>query len=166
MTEEDAKAVEKLWMELAKEIAHLDAECTADDTEQEAAWCQEAMRNVHNATAKMVKICAKSMSWWNADIRARRMAVGREKCRRRHLEEAAKAKAEFQKSIRQCKRKMWSEYLQNLRGAEVWRAARYAYPRAGMTVDATRDRDGKQAKKALEKKEMLRRESFTPNDDD
>jgi hypothetical protein len=30
MTEEDAKAVEKLWMELAKERAHLDAECTAD----------------------------------------------------------------------------------------------------------------------------------------
>jgi len=37
MTEEDAKAAEKLWMELAKERAHLDAECTADEVEQEAA---------------------------------------------------------------------------------------------------------------------------------
>jgi len=99
MTEEDAKAAEKLWMELAKERAHLDAECTADEVEQEAAWSQEAMGNVLDATAKKIRICAKSKRWWNADIRERRKAVGREKRRRRNSEEAAKAKAEFQKSI-------------------------------------------------------------------
>ena len=37
MTEEDAEAAEKLWVELAKERAHLDAECTEDEVEQEAA---------------------------------------------------------------------------------------------------------------------------------
>jgi len=39
MTEEDAKAAEKLWMELAKGGAHLEAECKADEVEQEAARC-------------------------------------------------------------------------------------------------------------------------------
>jgi hypothetical protein len=39
----------------------------------------------------------------------RRQAVGREKRRRRNSEEAARAQAELQKSIRQSKRKMWSE---------------------------------------------------------
>jgi chorismate mutase len=41
--------------------------------------------------------------------------VGRERRRRRHSEEAARAKAELQKSIRQSKREMWSDYLKNLR---------------------------------------------------
>jgi hypothetical protein len=35
--EEDAEAAQKTWMELAKERAHLDAECTADDVEPEAS---------------------------------------------------------------------------------------------------------------------------------
>jgi len=34
--EKDVEAAEKLWMELAKERAHLHAECTADEVEQEA----------------------------------------------------------------------------------------------------------------------------------
>jgi ribosomal protein L10 len=83
MTEEDAKAAEKLWMELAKERAHLDAECTAEEVEQETTWGQEAMSNVIDATAKKITICAQSKRWWNADIRERRKAVGREKRRRR-----------------------------------------------------------------------------------
>jgi hypothetical protein len=166
MTEEDAKAAEKLWMKLAKERAHLDAECTADEVEQEAARCQEAMGNVLDPTTKMITICAKLKTWWNADIRERRKEVGREKRRRRNLEVAAKAKAELQRLNRHSKRKMWSEYLQNLRGAEVWRAARYVNPRPGMTVEALTDREGKQANTSLEKEEMLRRETFPLNDDD
>jgi len=115
------------------------------------------MGNVLDATAKKIRICAKSKRWWNADIRERRKAVGREKRRRRNSEEAAKAKAELQQSIRQSKRKIWSEYLQNLRGAEVSRAARYANPRAGMTVEALTDREGQQANTSQEKEGMLRR---------
>jgi len=61
---------------------------------------------------------------------------------------------------------MWGDYLQNLRGAEVWSAARYANPRAGITVESLTDRDVKQANTSLEKEEMLRCESFPPNDGD
>ena len=61
---------------------------------------------------------------------------------------------------------MWSEYLQNLRRAEVWRAARYTNPQAGTTVEALTDREGKHAYTSLEKEVMVRRESFPPNDDD
>jgi len=114
MTEKDAEAAEKLWMELAKERAQLDAECTEDEV----------------------------------------------------VQEDARAKAELEKSIRQSKRNMWGDYLQNLRGAEVGRAARHANPRAGMTVEALTDRDGKRANTSLEKEEMLRHESIPPNDGD
>jgi len=145
MTEEDVKAAEKLWMQLPKERAHLDAECTADEVEKQAAWCQEAMGNVLDATAEKIRICDKSKRWWNADIRERRKEGGRETKGKRNMEDAAKAKAELQKSIRQSQKKMWSEYLQNLTGAKVWKAARYANPRAGMTVEAMTDREGKQA---------------------
>jgi len=109
MTEKDAEAAEKLWRELAKERAQLDAECTEDEVEQEAAWCQEAMSSVLDATAKKIKICASSKKWWSADIKNRRRAVGRERRKRRNSEEAAWAKAELKKSIRQSKRKMWGD---------------------------------------------------------
>ena len=151
-------------MELAKERIQLDAECTEDEVEQEAALFQEAMSSVLDATAKKIRICASSKRWWNAKIKERRKTVGRERQRRRHSEEAARSKAELQKSIRQSTRRMWGDYLQNLTGAEVWRAARYANPRAGTTVEASTARDGKQAHTSLEKEEMLRHESFPPND--
>jgi len=48
----------------------------------------------------------------------------------------------------------------------VWRAARYATPRAGMTVEALTYREGKRANTSLEKEGMLRHESFPPNDGD
>jgi len=96
MTEKDAEAAEKLWTELARERAHLDAECTEDEAEQGAAWCQEAMSIVLDATAKKIRICAKSKRWWNADIKKRRKAVRREK-RKRNSEEVARAKAELQR---------------------------------------------------------------------
>jgi len=57
MKEEDSEAAEKLWANLAKERAHLDAECTEDEVEQEATWSQEVMSSVLIATAKKVRIC-------------------------------------------------------------------------------------------------------------
>jgi len=46
----------------------------------------------------------------------------------------------------------------------VWRGARYANPRVGMTVEALTDRDDKEANTSLEKEELLSHESFPPND--
>ena len=100
MTEEDLQAAEQLWRQLAKERAHLGAECTADEVEHEAAWCQEAMSSVLDATAKKIRIYARSKRCWNTNIKERRRTVGRERRRRRNSEEGARAKAELQKSIR------------------------------------------------------------------
>jgi len=61
---------------------------------------------------------------------------------------------------------MWNDPLENLRGAEVWRAAKFANPLAGMTLEALTVRDGKQANTITEKEEMLRRKSFPPNEYD
>ena len=71
MTEEDMEAAEKLWADLAKKRAHLHVEFKEDEVEQEAAWCQEAMSSVLNATAKRIRISAKSILRWNADIKER-----------------------------------------------------------------------------------------------
>jgi hypothetical protein len=79
---------------------------------------------------------------------------------------AAPARPELQKLIRQSKRKMCGDYLQNRRGVEVWRAAQYANPRPGMTLDTLTDRDAKQSNRSLENEEMLRHQSFPTNDDD
>jgi hypothetical protein len=45
-------------MELVKERAHLDAECTEDEVAQEATGCQEAISSVLITTAMMIRICA------------------------------------------------------------------------------------------------------------
>ena len=108
MTEENTEAAEKLWAELAKGRAYLDAECTEDGVEQKAAWCDKAVSSILNAMAKKIRICAKSKRWWNADIKDRRKVVRREKGRRENPEDAARAKAELQKSIRQSNSQMWS----------------------------------------------------------
>ena len=69
MTEKDAKAAEKLLMELAKERAQLDAQCTENEVEREAAWCEEVMSSVLDAMAKNIRICARSKRWWNVVIK-------------------------------------------------------------------------------------------------
>jgi hypothetical protein len=75
--------------------------------------------------------------------------------RGRRFEAPAHAKAELQKSIRKSNSQMSNDYLQNLRGGEVWRAAKFVNPRAGTTVEALTDGDGSQANTIAEKKEML-----------
>jgi len=92
----------------SKKRAHLDAECTADEVEPEAAFRQEAMGNVLTATAESIRICTRSKRWWNTDIQERGMAVGMEKQRRQNSQEAAKGKVELPRLIRQSKRNMWS----------------------------------------------------------
>jgi hypothetical protein len=134
--------------------------------EQETSSCQEAMSSILDSTAKKIRICARSKTWWHADIKERRRMVVRESRRRRNSEEAARTKAELQSSIRWSKREMWSDYLNNITGAEVWRAARDMNLRVDVTAEVLNDREGKQANTSLEKEEMLRHESLPPSNSD
>jgi hypothetical protein len=145
MSQEDMEVAEELWRERAKQRAHLRAESTGDEVESVAEWCQEALSKELDATAKKIKICAQSKRWWNGMINEKRSQLGREKRRRCRVAATAQAKAELQKSVWRAKDKMWNDYLKNQGGAEVWTAAKFANPRAGMTVDALTDRDGNQA---------------------
>jgi hypothetical protein len=52
-----------------KDRAHLGAECTEDEMQQEAAWYQEPISILLNAMAKQFRICLNSMRWWKADIK-------------------------------------------------------------------------------------------------
>jgi hypothetical protein len=49
---------EKLWMELAKERAHLDADCKEDKVERHFTWCYETLRSVLNNMAMIIRISA------------------------------------------------------------------------------------------------------------
>jgi len=166
MSKEDEEAAEKLWKALERDRAQLGEECTGDNVERDAEWCQATLSKDLDAKAKKIRIWARSKTWWNGEIKERRSAVGREKRRGRRSEAAAHAKAELQKSISQLKSRMWDDYLQNLRGGEVWRAGKFTNPRAGATVEASTHREGKQANTVAEKEEMLRGESFPLHDGD
>jgi len=61
---------------------------------------------------------------------------------------------------------MWDNYLQNLTADEVWRAAKFTNPRAGATVEALTDREGKPPNSIADKEEMLSGESLRLNDGD
>jgi len=71
MTADHVEASEKLLMKLAKQGAHLDGECTANEVEQQAAWCPDAIGSVLYATAMRITICTKSKMWRIANIMER-----------------------------------------------------------------------------------------------
>jgi len=71
MMEEDVEASEEIRMELAKESARLDAECTAEEVEQEVAWYWDGMGSILDATAQRIRICTKSRRWRNTDNKDR-----------------------------------------------------------------------------------------------
>jgi len=166
MSHEDVGVAEERWRMRAMDRAHLGAKSTGDKVEREAEWCHAALSNVLDATAKQITICAHSKRWWNGHIEEKRSQLVREKRRRRTSAATAQAKAKLQKSFCRAKDKMWNDNLNYLRGAEVWRALKFANPQAGMTVEALTDREGKEAIKIAKKDEMLRRESFPRNWDD
>jgi hypothetical protein len=166
MSKEDQEAAKKLWRDLERERAHLGKECKGDNVEGEAELCQETLSRVQHAKAKKIEICAGSKRWWNCEIKERRRELGRKKGSGRRSEAAARAQAELQMSIRQSKSRMWNDALQNLKGGEVCRAAKFTNRRAGATVEVLTDREGKQAITIAEKEEMFRGESFPLNDGD
>lgn len=59
---------------------------------------------------------------------------------------------------------MWNDHAKNLRGAEVWTAAKFANPQAGEMEEALTDNDGKQANTITKKEYILGRELFLPNE--
>jgi hypothetical protein len=61
---------------------------------------------------------------------------------------------------------MSNEYQQNLRGCEVWRAAKFANHQVGATMQALTDTEGKQANTMAEKERMHRGEFFPMNNGD
>jgi hypothetical protein len=164
--QEDVEVAEELWREQAKERADLGVESTGDEVESEAEWCQDALSKVLDTTAKKISICAHSTRWWNGEIKQKWSQLGREKRSRRRSAVTAQAKAELQKSVWRANDKMWNNYLKILRGAEVWGVAKYANPWGGMTMMALTDRDWKQENRIAEMEDMLRRESFPPNEYD
>jgi hypothetical protein len=157
---------EKIWQEQASGRAYVGVESTGDDVEGEAEWCQKALSMVLDASAKKITICTRSKSWWIGEIKERRGQLGIDKRKRCRSAVTAQAKAELLKSIWRAKDRMLEDYLKTLRGAEVWRAAMFANPGAGASLEALTDRDGKQAHTITEIEETLRQESFPQNEHD
>jgi len=85
---------------MERQRARLDEECTGDEVEREAEWCQEPLSMVLDDKAKKIIICAQSKRWWNGQIDEWSSALGRVKSRGRRSEVAAHAKVELQRSIR------------------------------------------------------------------
>jgi hypothetical protein len=139
------------------------AESTVDKIESEAEWSHEALSKALDATAKKITICTHSKRWWNGEIMEKRSQLGREKRRWCRSAATAQTKAEMQKLVRRAKAKIWNDYLKYFRRADVWRAPKFASPRAGMSVLALTNGDWKQVKTIAAKEEMLRPESFPPN---
>ena len=81
---------------------------TGDNIESEAERCQEALGKVLDATAREMRICARSQRWWNGEIKPRTRQLVRDRRRRRRSVATGKAKEELQKSIRLANDRMWN----------------------------------------------------------
>ena len=163
MSQEDKEQAEKLWKEQARGRAYMGVEHIGDEVKSEAEWYQEALGKVLDAPAKKIRICASAKRWWNGKIDEKSSQLGREKRRRRRSAATAQPKTGLQKSIPIAKDRRWNDALNNLKGDEVWRAMKFANPRAGATLQALTNTDGNQANTITEIEEILRRVSFSPN---
>jgi hypothetical protein len=166
MSQEDKEQAEELCRKQARGRAYLGVKGIGDDVESEAEWCQEELGKVLDATANNIRICGRSKTWWNGETKERRSQLGREQRRRHRSVTTAQGKAEVQKSIWRAKDRMSNDYLNNLWGDEASRAANFGNPRAGETMEALTNRDGTHTNTITEKQEMVRRETFPPNEDD
>ena len=54
-SKEAQNAAERLWKKLEGQRARLDEECTGDEVEREAEWCQETLGNFLDAKPKKNK---------------------------------------------------------------------------------------------------------------
>ena len=72
MIEQDEEAAGKLWMELVKKRAHLDAGYMEDEVEQEAKWFQKVLGKALDTTGKKMRIYTQWKRWWNVDIKMKR----------------------------------------------------------------------------------------------
>jgi len=79
MSQEDKEQAEKLWKERGRGRAYLGVESTGHNVESETEWCQEVMGKVLDASAKKIRICARSKRWWNGEIKEMRSQLGRER---------------------------------------------------------------------------------------
>jgi len=104
----------------------LGEESRCNNVQSDAAWCQEELHKVLDATAKMITIWVWSKRWWIGENNEKRSELGREKRRRRRSVATALARAELQKSIRRAKDWMRNNSLKNQRGAGNWRAGKFA----------------------------------------
>jgi len=59
---------------------------------------------------------------------------------------------------------MWTDYLQHLQGADIWRAAKYVNHRVGATVEAQTDNRAKLAYTAITTEVLQRLQSVPLND--
>jgi len=166
MSKEDEEAAGQFWKELERERGHLDDEYIGDKVERAAKRFQETLCEVLDAKATKMKICTRSQSLWNGELKERRRALGTQKRKGRRTGGEAPAKADLQRSIQQSKSRMWNDYLLNRKVVEGWRGAKFDNTRAGATVQALTDREGKQANTIAEKEKMLTGESFPPNEGD
>jgi hypothetical protein len=117
-----------------KEWAQLGGESMGNEVESEAEQCQEALSNVLDPTAKKIMICTHSKRWWTGVIPEKKSQLVRENIRRRRSAAPDQVKADLQKLVWRAKDKMCNDYQNNLRGAEVWRAAKFPSQRTGMTI--------------------------------
>jgi len=164
MSKEDEMAAQNLSKELKEHRACLDEVCMVDEVEWEVEWCHETLSKVLDEKERKIRIFSWLKRCRNGEIMETRSTLGRDKRRGKRSEAAAHAKAELQRPIRQSKSRMWNQYLLNLRGGEVWWAAKFAIPSAEATVEALTDRERKQANTIAEKETMFKGESFPMND--
>jgi hypothetical protein len=90
--------------------------------------------------------------WWNGGIKERRSQLGGAKRRRRRSAATAQAKSELQRSIQRTQDRTCNNYLKIVSGAEVSRAAKFANPRTGATVEALTNKAGEQVNPVTKKR--------------
>ena len=137
------------------------------EIDAEATWIQAQITTILDTQAKRLRLCARSKRWWCEDIKTQRKVVGREVNRwDTNRDNASRLKQEqktLKRMIRSAKKECWEKYIQEAQGSEVWEVVNFTKPpRSATTMSAIREGTGPPASSVGEKREMMARVAWPP----
>jgi hypothetical protein len=155
-------------------LSTLDDFSFSEDIESDTQWIEETLANILNQKTRRIRLCARSIRWWNDTFDAKRKAVSQAKRRQHESGGADRLRASrngMKTEIGNAKREMWQNFLSNSQRDDVWRALEFTKPAMNMALPALRDESGNTATSIEEKRQMLMAHAFPlppsdPCDDD
>jgi ribonuclease HI len=153
-------ALLQLWEESDEDLTEARLEAMATDLRDTIA---EAVNN----SVPLIRVSPRSKTWWTPEVKEKRTVMAARLRRwREYLNPATfldfkRTRNDYFKSIRKAKEESWTNFLNEAKGADIFKALRYCRPRKVQRTPVLEHQD-RTATTFAEKAQMMREVLFPP----